>query len=307
MCGMPIKATKKQQVALNDDGTPVQRCPDLDRCCRCSMPVGSYFDHVCPRCEGIVCLNCLDDVKFILASYRCPSCGDQHFNREALKQNLWYMGMYRNAQRTVGAVPGLIAGIFGHGPEGKARNSATEAFEVEEPPQYVQPAPPAAVQKPKAPPAPAKGPPPAPPKPNGATAKAKAVAAANPNSSACQQEPEHHTRPPAGWFEGAAGWLPGQHAAAPPDPAKVAAAIHKAAAAEASEKKATGQAARAQQGPDARGNSRQAPALQAPNLFASLNNHQMPQRGANPLASANASASGVFSTRIPPDQMSPMR
>jgi len=296
MCGMPIKANKKQEVALNDDGTPVQRCPDTDRCCRCSMPIGSYFDHTCPRCEGVVCLNCLDDVKFITASYRCPSCGDQHFNREALKQNLWYMGVYRNAQRSVGAVPGLFAGLFGYGKEGKS-HYASQDHEVEEPYPDVQPAPRVAAPKPKA--QPAKGPPPAPPRPNGATAKAKALAAANPNSSACQGEPEHHTRPPAGWMEGAAGWLPGHQAAAPPDPAKVAAAIHKAAAAEASAKKPTGHAPRAQQG---RSDTRPAPVLQAPNLFASVNNHA--QRGANPLASANAS--GVFSTRIPPDQMSPM-
>jgi hypothetical protein len=321
MCGMPIKANKKTEVPLNDDGTPVARCPDTDRCCRCSMPIGSYFDHTCPRCEGVVCLNCLDDVKFIIASYRCPSCGDQRYNEPALKQTLWYMQMYRNAQRTVTAVPLLLGGLFGLGPEahkGPARSNSKQA--VEEPPQYEQQAPPAAAPKAKA----AAGPPPAPPKPK----QNVKAAAPNPNASAVQDGsvPEYHTRPPAGWAEGAAGWIAGPTAGgAAPDPTTVAAAMHQAATAQeknrAAQQKPTGHAQggqapqQAQQAPRANGDeqARQQPrqsqqGLQAPNLFSSLGNQQqqMPQRGANPLASANASQN-AFQTRIPPDQMSPMR
>lgn len=293
MCGMPIKATKKQEVALNDDGTPVARCRDTDRCCRCSMPIGSYFDHTCPRCAGVVCHTCLDDVKFIIDSYRCPCCGDQEHNLEALKQTLWYMNMYRNAQRAVGAVPILFAGLLGYGPEGPghAKRTAKQVFEAEEPapvPQ-VQPAP---AQRQAA-----NGPPPAPPKPkvNGAVAAAaKAAAAAPPGAG--QDVPEHHTRPPAGWLEGAGSWAPGNATGgAPPAPA----APQNSGPPPAPPAPQQAQ----QQAPEqVRRNSQQG-AVQRPNPFSSQ--QMQPQRGANPLGSANGQS--PFSTRIPPDQMSPMR
>lgn len=259
LCGMPIKANKKEVVALNDDGTPVARCPDTDRCCRCSMPIGSYFDHTCPRCSGVVCLHCLDDLKFVIASYRCPCCGDQKYNEEALKTTLSYLKWYRNAQRAVGAVPVLFAGLFGVGPEGVSNRKQACAMEEEEQYQEEIYSAPVAAPKPKMS---ARGPPPPPPKP-----KANA-------RSGSKEVPEYHTRPPAGWEEGAAGWA-GQRAAAAPDPATVAAALQKASAA-------------------------QAAAARAPAAQPASQGHGAVRPAANPLSSAN----GAFSTRIPP---SPMR
>jgi hypothetical protein len=267
LCGMPIKANKKQEVALNDDGTPVARCIDTDRCCRCSMPVGSYFDHTCPRCCGIVCLNCLDDVKFIISSYRCPYCGDQQYNEEALKQTLWYLKVYRNAQRAVGAVPILFAGLFGYGPEGVGSRNAKQSCameEEEEQPSQFESQKQGPVQA-KQSSAHNKGPPPPPPKPK---PKAKA-ASARPGAgsgSGAQDTPEYHTRPPADWMEGAGGFVAGQAGGPSPDPAAVAAALQKAAAAQSS----------AQQ--------------------------QSQNRGGNPFSSANGQS--PFHTRVPP---SPMR
>lgn len=189
LCGMPIKA--KKVTPLNPDGTPVARCPDLDRCCRCSMPVGSYFDHTCPRCEGIVCLACLDDVKYIVGSYRCPHCGDQAHNEASLKSTIWYLNVYRNAQRAVGAVPILVAGLFGFGPEGNAkRTSRMACAEDEEEADQFTPLP--TPKKRQA--AGSKGPPPPPPP------RPKASADAS-------EEPEYHTKPPAGWEEGGGAWL----------------------------------------------------------------------------------------------------
>lgn len=253
LCGMPIKGNKKQQVALNDDGTPVERCRDTDRCCRCSMPIGSYFDHTCPRCCGIVCLGCLDDIKFITASYRCPCCGDQQHNEEALKQSLWYLKMYRNAQRAVGAVPILFAGLFGYGPEGESHSNRTavQAFSKAD---EVEPAPPPVAPPPAPKPKAANGPPPPPPKP-----KTKAGA------SPAQEAPEYHTRPPAGWAEGAGAWRP--------DPSKVAAAAHQAATAQAA------------------GGRR-------PSVGS---NGQSASRAPNPFGSA-ATGQSPFRTRVPPGQ-----
>jgi hypothetical protein len=196
LCGMPIKA--KKATPLNADGTPVARCPDTERCCRCSMPVGSYFDHACPRCEGIVCLACLDDVKYIVGSYRCPHCGDQAHNEATLKNTIWYLNVYRSAQRAVGAVPVLVAGLFGFGPEGNATRTSKMACVEEDEEEIEQPSPRPAVKKRSA--AVSKGGPPPPPPP-----KPKAKAAATRELSS--EEPEYHTRPPAGWEEGGAAWL----------------------------------------------------------------------------------------------------
>lgn len=322
LCGMPIKANKKQEVALNDDGTPVARCVDIDRCCRCSMPVGSYFEHTCPRCVGIVCLACLDDVKYIIGSYRCPCCGDQTFNQEALKQTLWYLNGYRTAQRTVTAVPILVAGLFGFGPEGaKPNRNQTSFAEVEEPVSSQQQGPPAATPKLKVA---AKGPPPAPPRPK---------AGAKPSrSGGTDQEPQYHTRPPANWAEGAGNYKPGQAAAGgSKDPATVANAMHQAATKEDASRsgpidghapaskrgsstdsraQAQNQQQQQQQQVQQGTNSRSGggAGLQAPNIFASVNAPMAPQRGANPFASATGGHS-PFSTRVPPDQLqaSPMR
>jgi hypothetical protein len=258
LCGMPMKAKKKPEVVLNDDGTPVARCPDTDRCCRCSMPVGSYFDHTCPRCLGVVCLNCLDDLKFIIATYRCPHCGDQQYNEEALKQTLWYLKVYRNAQRAVGAVPILLAGLFGYGPEGKGTRTAKQTFSAPEEETPVPEVP--AVKAP--PPRAAEGPPPPPPKP-----KPKGQAA-----NQGQDVPEYHTRPPPGWAEGAGTWRPGQAGGSPPNPSKVAAAMHQAAA---------GQASGSKKPVDPTASS----------------------RGANPFGSTQ----NEFQTRVPPATASPMR
>jgi hypothetical protein len=199
LCGMPVKATKKA-TPLNPDGSPVARCPDRDRCCRCSMPVGSYFDHTCPQCEGIICLACLDDVKFILSSYRCPHCGDQKHNQEPLNNSIWYLNVYRSAQKAVAAVPILAAGLFGFGPEGNAKRTSKQACVEEDntamQSQHHGPPPAVATQQKKAAAA-VKGPPPPPPRP-----KPKAGAA----PQASQDRPEYTTQPPPGWEEGAAGW-----------------------------------------------------------------------------------------------------
>lgn len=111
LCGLPIKsdacAVHKPKVASKHD-----------RCCRCAMPVGeSYFDYTCPKCTAVVCQHCLEDLKCVINSYRCPSCGDPQSNEETLKQTLWNLKMYRSAQRAVSAVPTLVAGLFGSGPE----------------------------------------------------------------------------------------------------------------------------------------------------------------------------------------------
>jgi len=111
LCGMPIKN------GACGTNKPVGLAKQ-DRCCRCAMPVGgSYFDHTCPKCSAIICRACLEDLKCVVNSYRCPSCGDSENNEETLKNTLWSLKMYRSAQRAVSAVPTLMAGLFGTGPE----------------------------------------------------------------------------------------------------------------------------------------------------------------------------------------------
>lgn len=193
LCGAPQLAEKKAEI----------------RCCRCEMLTNSYFEHVCPKCSAKVCVPCLEDVKFIIQSYRCPNCGDQQQNEEALKRTLWSLQMYQTAQRTMGAIPGIIVGLF-------TRRQAEEPAPSREEPPIVEEEPvlnstvaakPASIVAPKPgdnrrqqpvgrkkqPQAAAKAPPPNRP----------------PSKDQGGAKPEYHTRPPAGWFEGAspAAWF----------------------------------------------------------------------------------------------------
>eukprot|EP00929_Paragymnodinium_shiwhaense_P029587 TRINITY_DN16915_c0_g2_i1.p1 TRINITY_DN16915_c0_g2~~TRINITY_DN16915_c0_g2_i1.p1 ORF type:complete len:475 (-),score=71.85 TRINITY_DN16915_c0_g2_i1:316-1740(-) len=97
------------------------------RCCRCHQVAGSYFDHKCPRCNVIVCESCLDDFRMILHSYRCPKCGEEKANQEALQQQVWLLNAYRTTRRTLSSIGESIANFFssGSGEDGDASQQSS--------------------------------------------------------------------------------------------------------------------------------------------------------------------------------------
>jgi len=112
-------------VACLGDGGESQRW-----CCRCKQPAVSYFDHTCPGCGATVCLSCLDDLKLLLNSFRCPSCGDETANQEKLKSEIWIINAYRSTSRILDALSRPILDVFEEGcqPPGEscAKRTATQ-------------------------------------------------------------------------------------------------------------------------------------------------------------------------------------
>lgn len=70
------------------------------RCVRCGAPAGeaASFDHICPKCGVMVCHECADDCRLIISSYRCPRCGDERSNQILLERTAWQRKMYRSAK-----------------------------------------------------------------------------------------------------------------------------------------------------------------------------------------------------------------
>lgn len=178
-----------------------------NRCVQCGVQTveGSSFDHTCPKCGVVVCHNCVDDFRLIIPSYRCPHCGDEHANQALLTRTAWSRNMFRSARsicRTFsdtwtvlfaseegGCAPAQLhgngvcasAGCF----DSKASSGTHQHLPTREPqPQRRTPAQPPQ-QAPYNPRNAAYG---------AAGAQAVGTAAA---------EPEHRTRLPAGWGEGA--------------------------------------------------------------------------------------------------------
>lgn len=85
----------------------------VPRCCRCRHESASYFDHHCPKCPAIMCVSCLEDFRLILKNYRCPACGDEKANQEALENEVRVLNAYRVTERTFGSIRQSIAGFFG--------------------------------------------------------------------------------------------------------------------------------------------------------------------------------------------------
>lgn len=82
----------------------VQKKKEPERCLQCRQEPSSYLDHTCPKCGALVCAACLDDFRMIAKSYRCPRCGDEESNQERLQRNLWMMGAVRSTKLAFGAL-----------------------------------------------------------------------------------------------------------------------------------------------------------------------------------------------------------
>lgn len=71
-----------------------------DRCIQCGSQAveRSSFDHNCPKCGVLVCYNCVDDFRLIIASYQCPQCGDEEANQALLTNTAWLRNVFRKAK-----------------------------------------------------------------------------------------------------------------------------------------------------------------------------------------------------------------
>jgi predicted RNA-binding Zn-ribbon protein involved in translation (DUF1610 family) len=80
--------------------TRSHRKVDPYRCvqCRGVTAPNSTFDHTCPVCGVVVCHNCVDDFRLIIATYRCPHCGNEKENQALLGKTAWMRKAYRSAQ-----------------------------------------------------------------------------------------------------------------------------------------------------------------------------------------------------------------
>eukprot|EP00928_Gymnodinium_smaydae_P036247 TRINITY_DN25352_c0_g1_i1.p1 TRINITY_DN25352_c0_g1~~TRINITY_DN25352_c0_g1_i1.p1 ORF type:complete len:382 (-),score=66.34 TRINITY_DN25352_c0_g1_i1:137-1282(-) len=107
------------------------------RCCRCNQVSNSYFDHSCPGCRAIMCMECLDDFRLILRSYRCPKCGDEEANQASLEHHVLVINAYRNTRRAVGAISESIVNLFNFGTVrcGEPEREESEAADAPVPPQ----------------------------------------------------------------------------------------------------------------------------------------------------------------------------
>jgi len=70
------------------------------QCVQCGAQAveASSFDHTCPRCNVVVCYQCVDDFRLIISSYRCPHCGDEKENQALLTNSAWQRNMLRSAK-----------------------------------------------------------------------------------------------------------------------------------------------------------------------------------------------------------------
>jgi len=93
------------------------------RCCRCQRTANSYFDHKCNTCQSIMCVDCLEDFRQILHSYRCPRCGEEQQNQEALRQEIWMLNIHRSTQRAFNMLGESFSGWFAFaGADGATRS-----------------------------------------------------------------------------------------------------------------------------------------------------------------------------------------
>lgn len=103
------------------------------RCCRCRKLAGSYFDHECPQCSGTVCVACLDDVRLVIHSFRCPKCGEAKANQESLKREMWMFKAFRETQRVISAIGQTVSVLGKQGcPAGDA--GSTQVCSLRKPP-----------------------------------------------------------------------------------------------------------------------------------------------------------------------------
>merc|ERR1719188_2188524 len=99
-------------VAPCQETAPVEKRAGKLRCCRCKQITTSYFDHHCPKCDAIVCISCLDDFRLILSNFRCPHCGDEASNQQALQREIWFINAYRSTERVLGALGQAAISVF---------------------------------------------------------------------------------------------------------------------------------------------------------------------------------------------------
>lgn len=84
-------------------------------CVRCGNSTSSSFDHACPKCGAVVCLACLDDLRFILHSFRCPRCQNEAESQAALAAELLLINAYRSTSRVLGNLGSSLQRAFGLG------------------------------------------------------------------------------------------------------------------------------------------------------------------------------------------------
>jgi len=63
-------------------------------------------------CRAVTCHRCLQDYRPILATFRCPRCGEEAANREALKHHAWMIDVYCGLERLFCRASTLVAGFL---------------------------------------------------------------------------------------------------------------------------------------------------------------------------------------------------
>lgn len=75
------------------------------QCCRCKQAGSLVLNHVCPKCQAMVCTACLDDFRMFLATaFQCPHCGEGEENRASLQHKIWIINACRSAERLFGSI-----------------------------------------------------------------------------------------------------------------------------------------------------------------------------------------------------------
>lgn len=107
LCGMltpPPKTLSRGQAQRFQSTPPKSRANPAKagshRCVQCGAQASelSSFDHTCPKCGVVVCYNCVDDFRLIIPSYQCPHCGEQQANQAELIRTAWLRNMLRSAK-----------------------------------------------------------------------------------------------------------------------------------------------------------------------------------------------------------------
>jgi len=65
---------------------------------RCGFHITAAYTslvHRCPKCKIVICHHCVEDFKLIIATYRCPHCGDEKANQAILKDTEWFRDFVR--------------------------------------------------------------------------------------------------------------------------------------------------------------------------------------------------------------------
>mmetsp|Transcript_51458 Transcript_51458/g.166872 ORF Transcript_51458/g.166872 Transcript_51458/m.166872 type:complete len:416 (-) Transcript_51458:220-1467(-) len=91
-------------------GTPRKR--KILCCYRCRQECASFFDHACPKCRALVCVDCFDEYRHKLEAFRCPKCSEETHSRPALQQAVWLLDGYRSAEHAVGNLASAARTLF---------------------------------------------------------------------------------------------------------------------------------------------------------------------------------------------------